>query len=183
MEFEGRPLAVDTRKATAMLAYLAVTGHAQSREVVAALLLAGVRHRPLAGGAAADALDAAHRARRPLRRRRPQRRSRSTSTAPGSTWPSSAAPPPTRLPTPPRSTAAVDLHRGDLLAGFGVRSSAAFDDWLQLAAEGIRRERAAALDRLVDALAAAGRGDDAVARAEQRLALDPLHEPAHRRLI
>ena len=79
--------------------------------------------------------------------------------------------------------AAVDMHRGDLLEGFAVRDSAAFDDWQQLAAEGIRRERASALDRLVDALAAAGRNDDAVARAEQRLALDPLHEPAHRRLI
>ena len=80
-------------------------------------------------------------------------------------------------------SAAVDLHRGDLLDGFFIRSSAAFDDWLQLSAEAIRQERAAALDRLVAALAAAGRTDEAVARAEQRLALDPLHEPAHRRLI
>ena len=80
-------------------------------------------------------------------------------------------------------TAAVDLHRGDLLAGFSVRDSAEFDDWQRIAADGVRRELATALDRLVETLAAGGHYDHAVARAEQRLALDPLHEPAHRRLI
>ena len=182
MEFEGRPLAVDTRKATAMLAYLAVTGHAQSREVVAALLWpefdidrsrAALRRtlstlRTALGDRHVDAdrtsitldLDGAWFDLAEFRR--------------------AAADPAADAAA---LTTAVDLHRGDLLAGFGVRSSAAFDDWLQLATEGIRRERAGALDRLVDALMAAGRGDDAVARAEQRLALDPLHEPAHRRLI
>ena len=39
------------------------------------------------------------------------------------------------------------------------------------------------LDRLADALAAAGDHGGAVATARRRLALDPLHEPAHRRLI
>src|SRR5258708_5474394 len=38
IDVDGRPLAVDTRKATAMLAYLAVTGHAHSRAVIANLL-------------------------------------------------------------------------------------------------------------------------------------------------
>ncbi len=38
VEVDGAPLAVDTRKATAMLAFLAVTGHAHSRAVVADLL-------------------------------------------------------------------------------------------------------------------------------------------------
>src|SRR6202042_2537643 len=35
IEVDGRPLAVDTRKATAMLAYLAVTGHTHTRAVIA----------------------------------------------------------------------------------------------------------------------------------------------------
>ena len=39
------------------------------------------------------------------------------------------------------------------------------------------------LDRLADALAAAGEHAQAIATARRRLALDPLHEPAHRRLI
>ena len=182
IEVDGRPLEVDTRKATAMLAHLAVTGHPQSREVVAALLWpefdidrsrAALRRtlstlRTALGGRWLDAdrssialdLDGGWFDLAEFRR--------------------TAADPTAGAAT---LAAAADLHRGDLLAGFFIRSSAAFDDWLELAAEGIRRERAAALDRLVDALAAAGRGDEAVARAEQRLALDPLHEPAHRRLI
>ncbi len=182
IEVDGRPLEVDTRKATAMLSHLAVTGHPQSREVVAALLWpefdidrsrAALRRtlstlRTALGGRWLDAdrssialdLDGGWFDLAEFRR--------------------AAADPTAGAAT---LAAAADLHRGDLLAGFFIRSSAAFDDWLELAAEGIRRERAAALDRLVDALVAAGRGDEAVARAEQRLALDPLHEPAHRRLI
>jgi DNA-binding SARP family transcriptional activator len=182
VEVAGRPLEVDTRKATAMLAHLAVTGHPQSREVVAALLWpefdidrsrAALRRtlstlRTALGDGRLDAdrtsisldLSAAWFDLAEFRR---------AAVDPGADV---AA-----------LTTAVDLHRGDLLAGFSVRGSAAFDDWLQLTTEGIRHERAAALDRLVAALAAAGRNDEAVARAEQRLALDPLHEPAHRRLI
>ncbi len=182
IEVDGRPLEVDTRKATAMLAHLAVTGHPQSREVVAALLWpefdidrsrAALRRtlstlRTALGGRWLDAdrssialaLDGAWFDLAEFRR-----------TAADPTAGAGGL------------AAAVDLHRGDLLAGFFIRSSAAFDDWLELAAEGIRRERAAALDRLVDALVASGRGDEAVARAEQRLALDPLHEPSHRRLM
>jgi DNA-binding SARP family transcriptional activator len=38
IEVDGRPLAVDTRKAIAMLAFLAVTDRAHSRAVVADLL-------------------------------------------------------------------------------------------------------------------------------------------------
>ena len=38
MELDGRPLAVDTRKATAILAYVAVSGHVQSRDIIATLL-------------------------------------------------------------------------------------------------------------------------------------------------
>src|SRR5665213_1801395 len=38
VELDGAPLVVDTRKAIALLAYLAVTGRPASRETVAALL-------------------------------------------------------------------------------------------------------------------------------------------------
>jgi DNA-binding SARP family transcriptional activator len=38
VELDGRPLAVDTRKATAILAYVAVSGHVQSRDIIATLL-------------------------------------------------------------------------------------------------------------------------------------------------
>jgi DNA-binding SARP family transcriptional activator len=40
IERDGAPVAMDTRKATALLAYLAVTGRAHGREALAALLWA-----------------------------------------------------------------------------------------------------------------------------------------------
>lgn len=182
VEFQGRPLDVDTRKATAMLAYLAVTGHPQSREVVAALLwpefdidrsrAALRRTLSTLRAALGDRFVAADRT--------------SIALDLDGAWFDLAQFRRTAADPSAGSAAlgrAADLHRGDLLAGFAIRSSAAFDDWQRLSAEGVRQERAAALDRLVETLAAEGRNDDAVARAEQRLALDTLHEPAHRRLI
>ncbi len=165
-----------------MLAYLAVTGHAQSREVVAALfwpefdidrsraalrrtlstLRTALGDRFVTADRTSIALDLSG-AWFDLARFRRLAADRDAGIE--------------------ALTAAADLHRGDLLQGFFIRGSAAFDDWLQLTGEGIRHERAAALDRLVAALAAAGHKDEAAARAEQRLALDPLHEPAHRQLI
>ncbi len=182
MELDGRPLAVDTRKATAILAYVAVNGHVQSREVIATLLW------PEYDG---------DRARAALRRTLSTLR-----TSLGGDWLISdratialnleaawfdvsefrRAAADTNADVD-ELTRAVDLHRGELLAGFAVRDSPEFEDWQRIAADGLSRELAGALDRLVDGLAAHGRFDEAVARAEQRLSLDSLHEPAHRRLI
>src|SRR5262249_26852228 len=78
---------------------------------------------------------------------------------------------------------AVTLHRGELLAGFGLRDSARFDDWQRDRAAELRGELELALDRLVSELAVAGRGSGAIPHAQRRLALDPLHEPAYRSLI
>lgn len=78
---------------------------------------------------------------------------------------------------------AVALHRGELLAGFGLRDSARFDDWQRDRAAELRGELELALDRLVSVLATAGRSDEAIPHAQRRLALDPLYEPAHRALI
>ena len=58
---------------------------------------------------------------------------------------------------------ACELHRGDLMAGFALRDSVEFDDWLRDTQDEVRRERALLLDRLTDALAAAGQADEAVA--------------------
>ncbi|MBN1658212.1 MAG: tetratricopeptide repeat protein, partial [Anaerolineae bacterium] len=78
---------------------------------------------------------------------------------------------------------AADLYRGDLLEGFGLRDSAAFDDWLFFQAEELRATLASALERLVHGHAVAGAYDTALPYARRLLALDPLHEPAHIQLI
>jgi DNA-binding SARP family transcriptional activator len=185
IEVDGEPLGVDTRKATALLAYLAVTGGVHGRDLLVDLLwpdaepdrgraalrrtLSTLRSalggRWLDAGRAAvgleledDAIDV--------------RRFRALVASAGG---GAAGIRPL--------TAAVMLHRGDLLAGFGLRDSVAFDDWQRLAAATLRGELEIALDRLVGALAEAGRADEAIAHCQRRLALDPLHEPAHRSLI
>ena len=78
---------------------------------------------------------------------------------------------------------AVALYRDDFLAGFHLRDSPEFDDWRFFQAEGLRRELAGALDRLVAAHGRSGAYEVAIAHARRRLALDPLHEPAHRALM
>src|SRR5207302_4975601 len=74
---------------------------------------------------------------------------------------------------------AAALHRGPFLAGFGLRDSIVFDDWQSFRSASLTRELGAVLDRLAD-------GSDtvrAIEHARRRLALDPLNETAHRKLI
>ncbi len=78
---------------------------------------------------------------------------------------------------------AVALYRGDLMEGFTLRDSVAFDDWQFFEAETLRQELAAALERLVRGHMAHGSPQAALSHARRRLALDPLHEPAHRQLM
>lgn len=179
---DGEPWSVDTRKATGLLALLAITGHAHSRALVANLLWPG----------AAD-----EQSRNTLRRTLSTLRNAlgegrvvsdrdSVALDLDGAWFDLAEF--RRVADDPDADIealgeACELHRDDLLAGFGLRDSAAFDDWQRDCADGIRRERAALLDRVIDRLTEAERFDDAVVRARQRLGLDPLHEPTHRRLI
>lgn len=78
---------------------------------------------------------------------------------------------------------AVDLWRGEFLEGFSLRDAPEFDEWLALQREGWRRRLVSILDHLSQAQAEEGlltAGLDAVGRW---IALDPLDERAHRRLI
>jgi predicted ATPase len=78
---------------------------------------------------------------------------------------------------------AVGLYRDDFLAGFTLRDSPNFDEWQFFQAEGFRRELAGALERLVDCLSEQGQFEPAIAYARRWLAMDNLHEPAHRGLM
>jgi DNA-binding SARP family transcriptional activator/predicted ATPase len=182
---DGEPLRVDTRKAVALLAYLAVTGHGHSRERLTALFWPD-----------SD----------PDRARAAFRRTISTlKTALGgdrlvvdravvalatgdveldlARFRELAAPADGKDAASARLREAVELHRDDLLAGFALRDSPEFDGWQAATAAELRRELAVALDRLVAALAAEASYDEATAYARRRLSLDLLDEPAHRSLI
>jgi predicted ATPase/DNA-binding SARP family transcriptional activator len=79
--------------------------------------------------------------------------------------------------------AAAALYRGDFLEGFGLRDTVAFDEWQFFQAEGLRQELAGALQRLARGHSLQGDPEAALPYARRWLALDPLHEPAHRQLM
>lgn len=77
----------------------------------------------------------------------------------------------------------VELHRGDLLEGFGLRDSAPFDDWRVERDEHLRRRVVRAYDLLTTVQLRRGALDDALDRLERWLAIDPLNEEVHTRLM
>jgi DNA-binding SARP family transcriptional activator len=82
-----------------------------------------------------------------------------------------------------RLTQAVNLYRGDFLEGFSLRDSLEFDDWQYRTAEVLRQEFAAALDALTDDCVMSGQYADGLSWMQKRLKLDPLHEQAHQQLM
>jgi DNA-binding SARP family transcriptional activator len=189
----GAPLAVDTRKATALLAYLAVTGRPASRESLAALLWpdadsgdarAALRRTlsVLNAGLGAGALSIDRSAvslrdddtdvdvrqfRAALGRARNHRHD------PDASCPSCIA----------ALEEAVALDRGEFMSGFALRDSEAFDDWQIAEGESHRRDLAGSLERLARSLATAGGTERALEASRRWLELDPLHEPASRLLM
>ena len=79
--------------------------------------------------------------------------------------------------------ATADYIRGPFLAGFSLRDSPDFDDWRATRAVALERTVAQLLDRVADAKEVEGDIDGAIAAARRRLDLDPLDEAAHRRLM
>lgn len=78
---------------------------------------------------------------------------------------------------------AVELYRGDFMAGFSLRDSVDFEDWQYYQSESHRRLMATALEQAVELLTLRGRFAEAVEHCRRWLSLDPLHEPAHRKLM
>ena len=78
---------------------------------------------------------------------------------------------------------AVGEYRGDLLEGFVVRDAPGFEDWCAAEAEALRRELMATLAALAVRQEGAGDLPAATASVRRWLDLDPLHEPAHQALI
>jgi DNA-binding SARP family transcriptional activator len=160
IELGGVPVEVDTRKATALIAYLAVTRQAHSRESLAALLwpeydqeraYANLRRTLWAFNKAAGTawLDADQEIIGLARDadvwidvdafRGGLAECRTHGHAEADVCPSCLEP----------LARAAALYRGDFLAGFTLRDSPAFDEWQFFEAEGLRSELASVLERLV----------------------------------
>ncbi|MEO6318064.1 MAG: AAA family ATPase [Acidimicrobiales bacterium] len=181
IERDGEAVRFDTRKAIALLAFLAVTGRPQRRETLAVLLWPD-----------ADEVRARSALRRTLsvvkqgvgdecllvtRDELALLDDDGTSVDVRSFLAGLASEEPRAV------AAAASLWRGDLLAGFSLRDSPAFDEWQAREAERLRRALSTASTRLVEDCAADGRLEDALLHAQRWLELDPLHEPAHRALM
>lgn len=82
-----------------------------------------------------------------------------------------------------RMAQAIELYRGELLAGFGLLDAPAFEEWLLLKRESLHQQALAALNSLIRAYEQ--RGDDQQAHhyATRQLALDPSREEAHRQVM
>ena len=170
---EGRVLDLQSRKAQALLAYLALPpGRRHARVHLAALLWGGMGDRQ-ARHNLRQCLSVLHRALGD--RAITSERDRVYLDA------DAVEVDVARLERVDRESAA-GFGDGDLLEGFSVGEEA-FDEWL---ADQRTRLRALACDRLgqfAAARAAAGAVDDAVEAARRLLALDPANEDAHRLLM
>jgi ABC-type oligopeptide transport system substrate-binding subunit/DNA-binding SARP family transcriptional activator len=185
LELDGEPVHLPRRKAMALLAYLAVTGRAHSRDSLATLLwpendqqsaraelsrTLSLLNRIL--GPESLAADRATVALGPeldlwLDTAAFRERLAAGPVAPGSG----------------RDVEAVELYRDDFLAGFTLRDSAQFDEWQFFQTQALKDELAAALEHLAQVHDQRGEVDQAISYARRWLSLDPLHEPAHRALM
>ena len=178
VEIDGRPLVVDTRKATAVLAFLAVTGHTHTRAVIADLLWpdADPERSRSALRRTLSTLRGALGEERLISDRLNVGLNLDGASFDLAEFRSVAGDPAAGIDALSRAAA---LHRDELLAGFTLRDSAEFDDWQREAQETVRRERATALDRLADLLAREGRFDEAI--AGERVRFDLRRSPADAR--
>lgn len=192
VEQNGVPIKVDTRKAVALLAYLAVTGQTHSRETLATLFWP-------------DTADARARLRRTLSVLRAAlarswldvERETITLERNASLWAdvdhfrALLASCQTHGHAPdavcPACLVALEeaaaLYRDDFMAGFSLRDSPGFDDWQRMQAEQLRRELMLVLQRLGRGHSAQGNFEAAINATRRWLSLDPLDEAGHRLLM
>jgi DNA-binding SARP family transcriptional activator len=194
IEIDGTAINVDTRKALALIAYLATTGQQHSRDTLVALLWPE-NDQPHARAALRRTLSALNKALKGMWLdidretiglnfhadpqidvqvfRRLLAECRTHGHPANETCTACEQP----------LTAAVALYQNDFLAGFSLRDSPEFDDWQLYQADTLRREFAAALEGLTRCHSAAHHFDTSILYARRWLALDRLHEPAHRQLM
>jgi DNA-binding SARP family transcriptional activator len=78
---------------------------------------------------------------------------------------------------------AAQLYGGDFLEGFFVGGAPEFEEWQRSTAEELRLMAGEVLSQLARARAAQGRYTEAIAAVSRWIDLDQLHEPAHRLLM
>jgi DNA-binding SARP family transcriptional activator len=178
----------DTRKAVALLAYLAVTGRRHGRDILAGLLWPDADQEH-SRSALRRTLSALGKGLGPGWLRADRESVELVGDGLGldvsrfrelAREAARAGEPASRIS---RLQQAAELYRDDFMAGFTLRDADRFDEWQAMEGEALRHELAIVLERLVTERAAAGAVDAAIESARRWLSLDTLHEPAHRWLM
>ena len=194
VELDGRPVHIGRHKALALLAYLALTRHTHSRDALATLLWPDLDQRRARAelrrtlslinrtlGSQWFAIDRDTAGWDPdakawidvdVLRQRLAACERHGHVA------DEACP-----DCVPLLTEAVDLYRDGFLTGFTLPDAPAFDEWQFFETESLRDAVAGALQRLARWHGKREEYETAIPYARRWLALDPLHEPAHRELM
>jgi DNA-binding SARP family transcriptional activator/predicted ATPase len=179
IERAGQVTEPDTRKATALLAYLALTGEQQTRDALAALLWpefddkrAKAALRRTLSALKSSIGDEALIISRDL-----------LGLAMNHIWCDVLEFQQLLTQDVTQKETAVFLYRDDFLTGFSLRDSLPFDDWQLQQAEHLRRELTRVLEQLTHHYQAQGQFEAAIDRARHWLQLDPLREEAHRQLM
>jgi DNA-binding SARP family transcriptional activator len=82
-----------------------------------------------------------------------------------------------------RLSEAVSLYRGDFLSGFQIRDSEEFENWLASEQGRLREKAVAALRLLIDSYLERGEHRPGIQYAQRLVAIDPLSEDAHQKLM
>ena len=179
---DGRSAMPDTRKATALLAYLALTGEPQTRDALAAFLwpnfddkrAKAALRRTLSALKKTVGDEALFISRESLGLQTDhiwcdvlQFRQQLAGEFEITQW----------------ETAVTILYRDDFLSGFSLRDSLPFDEWQRQQTEQLRRDLSRTLEHLIHYHQKQGQYENALSHARRWLQLDPLREEAHRQLM
>jgi LuxR family transcriptional regulator, maltose regulon positive regulatory protein len=195
IEIEGRPVSLETRKTTALLAILSVDQKPHSRERIAALLWpdfgyhrapANLR-RVLSSLQASLGKDWVQADRETISLRGGQSILIDFDTVLHLVRAVRAHHPEQDLglcgSCIEMLEEAAGLYRGDFLEGFNLKDCPGFDQWQMEKRDELYNEMSWALECLTEAMSEADRWEDAITVARRWLSLDELHEPAHRTLM
>lgn len=194
MEIDGQPLEIKLRKAQALIAYLAVTGKPCQRDSLASIFWPRQDMRAARASLRRLLYDINHLTDEKLLT---IQRENVDLNRTHNLWldvarfqtllSTSRSDVPLAEPLPARETQqlidAVDLYSNDFMAGFSLSDCPEFDDWQLFQREAISQALARGLLELVHSLEGRGKFEAAIPYARRRLALDTLHEPAHRLLM
>ena len=194
LEYLGQPVAIDTRKAFALLAYLLIENQPQSRDSLAALFwpesdqsaARSALRRTLSALRGALNDDLVDFGREVIALRPGEDLWCDVSAFQASLLECRTHGHPARQVCPNCLASlqqAADLYAADFMTGFSLRDSAAFDDWQFFEADRLRRELANVLERLVNLHKEQHDFQTGLSYARRWLSLDNLNEAAHRALI